>query len=142
MGKLASFPFPLFCISFQDGKLLFFQRVVLDNSSLIFSFCISTPACRTVRKITGIIVLAAALVFPPVESGAFDWFWQDSLTTAGSCGTAIDGTLSSGTSCLLDGGVNLLLKKAWTPQMNLERKRSGRISSSSAISLIRAGQDS
>lgn len=112
MGKIARFPFPQFCISFQNGKLLFFQRAVLDNSSLIFSFCISTPACRTVRKISSIIVFAAALAFSPVEPDAFDWFWQDSLTAAGSCGTAIDGTLSSGTSCLLDGGVNLLLKKS------------------------------
>ena len=112
MGKVSKALFPPFCISFQNGKLLFFQRVVLDNPSLFFSFSISTPADRTVRQISGIIALAAALVFSPVESDAFDWFWQDSLTAAGSCGTAIDGTLSSGTSCLLDGGVNLLLKKS------------------------------
>ena len=125
MGKVSKIPFPPFCISFQNGKLLFFQRAVLDNPSLVFSFSISTTACRTVRKISGIIALAAALIFSPVESDAFDWFWQDSLAAAGSCGTAIDGTLSSGTSCLLDGGVNLLLKKSMDSANEFGKKAFG-----------------
>ena len=125
MEKVSKIPFPMFCVSFQNGKLLFFQRVVLDTPSLVFSFSISTTACRTVRKISGIIALAAALFFSPVESDAFDWFWQDSLTAAGSCGTAIDGTLSSGTSCLLDGGVNLLLKKSMDSANEFGKKAFG-----------------
>ncbi len=90
-----------------------------------FSLSYLASAIGVVRTIPYILALAAAIVFSPVEADAFDWFWQDSLTPAGSCGAAIDGTLSSGTSCLLDGGVNLLLKKSMDSANELGKKAFG-----------------
>ncbi len=90
-----------------------------------FSLSFLASAIRVVRAIPRIIALAAALIFSPVQSDAFDWFLKDSLTAAGSCGTAIDGTLSGGTSCLLDGGANLLLKKSMDSANEFGKKAFG-----------------
>ena len=72
------------------------------------------PACYPTRKIPRILALAATCVFTfaPIDADAFDWFLEDSLTAMGSCGSAIEGALSSGASCLLGSGVNLMLKKS------------------------------
>ena len=79
-----------------------------------FSFSFLAPASNAARGIPRILALALALVFvfSPIKADAFDWFLEDSLTSMSSCGTAFDGTLSTGTGCLLDSGVNLMLKKS------------------------------
>ena len=79
-----------------------------------FSFSFLAPAHWAVRRIPGILSLALilVLVFSPMKTDAFDWLLENSLTAAGSCGTTFDGTLSTGTSCFLDSGLNLMLKKS------------------------------
>lgn len=78
-----------------------------------FSFSFLAPASNAARGIPRILALALILVFvfSPIKADAFDWFLEDSLTAASSCGTAFDGALSTGTSCFLDSGLNLILKK-------------------------------
>ncbi len=70
-------------------------------------------ASRAVLKISRTLTFATALVFvfSPMKADAFDWFLEDSLSTAGNCMTAFEGVLSSGTNCLLDSGLNLMLRK-------------------------------
>ena len=102
------------CVVSNFNKLPFFRRVVLVHllSILSLSF-IALKNCK-VRKIPCILALAAACVFTftPINAEAFDWLLEDSLTAVGSCGSALEGALSSGTSCLLGSGVNLMLKKS------------------------------
>ena len=84
-----------------------------DYLAWVFSRFLLAPARYRSQEIPCILVLSVALVFTftPIKADAFDWLLENSLTAAGSCGTAIDGTLSSGTGCILDSGVNLLLKR-------------------------------
>ncbi len=108
------FPPPPYCISFKNNKFHFFQRIVFGGFFSVFSLSFFVPASHVARGIPRILAFAAAfiLTFSPTKADAFDWLLENSLTAAGSCGTSFEGTLSSGTSCLIDSGVNLMLKKS------------------------------
>ena len=114
MGKYNEFPLTPYCISFKNNSFRFFTRVVLDNLFSVSSLSFFVLKSRKVQGIPCILAFAAAFVFTfsPVKADAFDWFLEDSLTSMSSCGSAFDGTLSTGTGCFLDGGLNLMLKKA------------------------------
>ena len=106
------FPFLRLMPHLRNNNLPFFQGVPPVNLFAVF-FSLFVPARHGVRRITRIPALAAAFVFvfAPVEVDAFDWFWENSLTATSSCMSAFDDTLSTGTRCFLDSGVNLFLKK-------------------------------
>ena len=128
MGKHNEFPFSPCLISFQNNKLQFLQMVVLDNLFSVSSLSVIVTASHAVRRIPRILAFAVALVFAfsPVKADAFDWLLEDSLTTMSSCGTSFDGTLSTGTSCVLDSGVNLMLKKSMDSANEYGKKAFGK----------------
>ena len=108
------FPFHHFISHPDNNKMSFIQRIMLNDLSSVSSLFFLAPARSPARKIPRILVLTAACVFTftPIDTDAFDWLLEDSLTAVGGCGSAFEGALSSGTSCLLGSGVNLMLKKS------------------------------
>lgn len=74
-----------------------------------------------------VLALWAAFVLTiyPIKTHAFDWLLENSMNSAGSCGAAFEGALSDGTSCILDSGVNLLLKKSMGSADALGKKAFG-----------------
>ena len=98
----------------KNNRPQFFPRAALDNLFSISPLSFFILKSRKVQGIPRILAFATALVlaFSPVAADAFDWLLENSLTASSSCGTAFEGTLSSGTSCLLDSGLNLMLKKS------------------------------
>ena len=111
----------------NNNKLSFIQRIVPNNLSSVFSLFFLDPAPYAARKIPRILAFAAAcaFTFTPVDADAFDWLLEDSLTAVGSCGSAFEGALSSGTDCLLGSGVNLMLKKSIDSADKLGKKAFG-----------------
>ena len=96
--------------NFKNGSFSDFPK----NSFGFLLFPFLVQAVYAGRFIQPILVLSAAFVFTfsPIKADASDWLLENSLNSAGSCGSAFEGALSSGTSCLLDSGLNLMLKKS------------------------------
>ena len=55
------------------------------------------------------IFVSALLPYSAADATSRDRLWEESLTAVGSCESALNNALSTGTQCLLGTGLNLLL---------------------------------